>query len=107
MQEKAAVLDPSPISALFCKGKIMLLYSQFYTENHVFSLRINTCFWGFAGVFMGDRNLFFCGCRIARFFSFAFLSLQGDIERCFRFEKIETRQTKKTWLRKFFVLARE
>ncbi|OWR79991.1 hypothetical protein SJDPG11_04095 [Porphyromonas gingivalis SJD11] len=59
----------------------MLLYSQFYTENHVFSLRINAYFWGFAGIFMGALNLFFCECRIARFFSFAFLSLQGDIER--------------------------
>ena len=52
----------------FCKGKIMLLYSQFYTENHVFSLRINTCFWGFAGVFMGERNLFFLWMSDCSFF---------------------------------------
>ena len=46
----------------------MLLYSQFYTENHVFSLRINTCFWGFAGVFMGERNLFFLWMSDCSFF---------------------------------------
>ncbi|WP_371265040.1 DUF1661 domain-containing protein [Porphyromonas gingivalis] len=62
---------------------------------------------GFCRYFYGRTKLVFCECWIARFFSFAFLSLQGDIERCFRFEKIENRQTKKTWLRKFFVLARD
>ena len=37
----------------------MLLYSQFYTENHVFSLRINTCFLGVCRRFYGRTKLIF------------------------------------------------
>ena len=106
MQKKAAVLDSSPISALFVKAKLCYCTRSFIRRITYFLYVLIRVFGVLQAFLWANETYFFCGCRIARFFSFAFLSLQGDIERCFRFEKIETRQTKKTWLRKFFVLAR-
>ncbi|ERJ65356.1 DUF1661 domain-containing protein [Porphyromonas gingivalis] len=107
MQKKAAVLDPSPISALFVKAKLCYCTRSFIRRITYFLYVLIRVFGVLQAFLWANETYFFCGCRIARFFSFAFLSLQGDIERCFRFEKIENRQTKKTWLRKFFVLARD
>lgn len=95
MQKKAAVLDPSPISALFVKAKLCYCTRSFIRRITYFLYVLIRVFGVLQAFLWANETYFFCGCRIARFFSFAFLSLQGDIERCFRFEKIENRQTKK------------
>lgn len=95
MQKKAAVLDPSPISALFVKAKLCYCTRSFIRRITYFLYVLIRVFGVLQAFLWANETYFFCGCRNARFFSFAFLSLQGDIERCFRFEKIENRQTKK------------
>ena len=92
MQKKAAVLDSSPISALFVKAKLCYCTRSFIRRITYFLYVLIRVFGVLQAFLWANETYFFCGCRIARFFSFAFLSLQGDIERCFRFEKIENRQ---------------